>query len=89
MGVYALREVSRRNYDSAQGAKPQERYHNSWGIFLVARTYPCTNEFITRITRKMNADRDADGLFSSVLPLTRSNNALSKSLSTTYEMGKP
>ena len=89
MGVYALGERSRRNYDTARGAKPRGRYHNSWGIFLLARTCPCINEFITRGSRKMNADRDADGLFSSALPLTRSDSALSRSLFTTYEMGKP
>ena len=89
MGVYTLREISRRNYDSARGASPLGRYHNSWGIFLVARTCPHINEFITQGNRKMNADRDADRLFSSALPLTRSNSALSRSLSTTYEMGKP
>ena len=72
MGVYVLWEISRRNYDSAQGALPLGRYHNSWGIFLIARTCPYINEFITRGNRKINVDRDADGLFSSTLPLTRS-----------------
>ena len=37
----------------------------------------------------MNADQDADGLFSSALPLTHSDRALSRSLSTTYEIEKP
>ena len=66
-----------------------ECYHNSWGIFLVARTSPYINEFITQGNRKMNADRDGDEQFSSALPLTRSNRALSRSLFTMYKMGKP
>ena len=87
--MYSLREISRRNYDSALGALPWGRYHNSWGVFLVVHTCPCINRFITRGNRKMNTDRDADGLFSSALFLTRSDSAMSRSLSTTYEMGKP
>ena len=79
MGVYTLREISRRNYDSDWGAKPQGHNHNSWGIFLVVRTCPYINEFITWGNHKMNADWDADGLFSSALPLTCSDSALSKS----------
>ena len=89
MGVYELQEISRSNYDSAQGVKPPGCYHNFWGIFLVVRTSPCINEFITQGNHKMNADRDADGLFSSALPRTCSNSALSRSVSTTYKMGKP
>ena len=58
-------------------------------VFLIARTCPLINKFITRGNRKMNADRDVDGLFLSALPLTRSANPLSRSLSTTYEKGKP
>ena len=77
MGMYALQEISRRNYDSARE------------IFLIARTCPCINKFITRGNRKMNVDQDGDELFSSALPLTRSDSALYRSLSTTYEMGKP
>ena len=88
MGVHALREISQWNYDSALGALLCGRYHNSWGIFLIVHTCPCINNSITRGNHKMNADRDADGLFSSALPLTRSDRALSRSLSTTYEMGK-
>ena len=89
MGVHTLREISRRNYDCARGTKPQGCNHNFWGIFLVARTCLRINEFVTRGNRKMNAERDADGLFSNALPLTRSNSALSRSLFSTYEMGKP
>ena len=89
MGVYALWEISRRNYDSPRGAKPLKCYHNSWGIFLAACTCPYINEFITRGNRKINADRDADGLFSTAPPLTGSDSALSRSLPTMYEIGKP
>ena len=35
----------------------------------------------------MNADQNVDGLFSSALPLTRSDSTLSRNLSTMYEMG--
>ena len=49
---------------------------------------PCINEFISQGNRKMNADRDVDRMFSNALSLTRFNNALSRSLSTTYEIGK-
>ena len=59
MGVWVPREISRRNYDSARGAKPRGCYHNFWGIFLVVRTCPYINEFITWGNFKMNADRDA------------------------------
>ena len=88
-GVYTLWEVSRRNNDSSQGANPLRRYHNSWGIFPIARTCPYINKFIIRGNCKINTDRDADGLFSNLLSLTRYNRALSRNLSTTYEMGKP
>ena len=37
----------------------------------------------------MNADWDADGLFLSDLPLAHSENDLSSSLSTAYDVGKP
>ena len=89
MGVYALREISRRNYDSAWRVKPWGHCHNSWGIFLIDRKCPYINKFITWGSCKMNTDRDTDGLFSSALPLTCSDSALSRSLYTTYEMGKP
>ena len=77
------------NYDRAWGAKPWGHYHNSLWIFLVARTCPYINTFITQRNSKMNPDRDADGLFSSALPLTCSDSSLSSSLSTMYEKGKP
>ena len=89
MGVYMLWKISWTNYDSSRGAKPRGHNHNFWVIFLVAHTCPYINEFITQGNRKLNADRDADGLLSSPLPLTRSDIALSRSLSTTYEMRKP
>ena len=63
MGVDTLREISLRNHDSAWGANsPRGRYNNSWGMFLVPRTCPHINEFITQGNCKMNAD----GLFSSL-----------------------
>ena len=68
---------------------PKGRYHNSCRIFLVARTCPYINEFSTQGNRTTNADRDADGLFSSALLLSHSNGTLSRILSTTYEMGNP
>ena len=65
------------------------KYYNSWEIFFVRCTYPYINEFITEGNSKINADWDADRLFSSALSLTRSDTTLSRSLSTTYEIWKP
>ena len=54
MGVYTLQEISRKNYHGALGASPRRCYHNPWGMFLVARTCPCINKFITHRNHKMN-----------------------------------
>ena len=44
--------------------------------YLPAHILSWEKRFITWGNRKMNADRDADELFSSSLPLTRSDSAL-------------
>ena len=46
MGMYALREISLRNYDSALEASPLGRYHNSFMIFFVAHTPPYINNYL-------------------------------------------
>ena len=46
MYVYALREVSLRNYDSALGASPLGSYHNSFVMFPIVRTRPYINNYI-------------------------------------------
>ena len=91
MGLYALREISRRNYDSARRKKHLGRCNNLWEIFLIASTCPhmYIMELFTRGNRRMNAHRDADGLFPSALLLTRSDCDLSRSVFITYKMGKP
>ena len=55
-GVYALQGISRRNFDSAWGAKPLRCHYNPRGIFLVyiAHTCPYIDDFITWGNRKIH-----------------------------------
>ena len=47
MGMYTLREIFQRIYDSARGVKILKCYNNSFMIFLVACRFPCINKFMT------------------------------------------
>ena len=46
MGMYTLREIFLRNYDSALGASPLGDYHNSFMKFFITRTRPYINKYI-------------------------------------------
>ena len=61
------------------------KYHNSLRDIFRSTYTPIHWQIYYLGNHKMNAD----GLLSSILPLTRSNNTLSRSLSTMYEMAKP
>ena len=46
MGMYGIREISLRNYDSTFGASPLGRYHISFVIFPIPRTRPYINNYM-------------------------------------------